>query len=227
MYKYMYKNKYLKYKQKYLSLRGGASPIIPIDEFLKLTVIYMNNDKYPITSFISSFSNMSYMLEQNEELILTLTAQIIQYNDVLSKNQNIRENERKSGNESKNLVTLIYEIIDNNSTELIEKIENTDVKIACEKTNKEVSKNRILFNYFVFCFSKSINIDFNNYKNTPELISLYTHYNERMYETGNPPPAKNLLFFSQNFDAYNDKHTYKLLSEVYKKKEETLISKPK
>jgi len=165
----MYKNKYLKYKQKYLYLKGGAiisknpdtaasimkKNIEAIkNEFKKISIIYENKSQN-LCFFMPTLSDDAEYLIENEGLKKEIIDWAIKY----YKGKTITKTD---------IDTLRYDInaiIANNTNELIKKLKDANIQTACENVvknnleakddNSKLIKSPLKFNYIINRFLKS------------------------------------------------------------------------
>jgi hypothetical protein len=215
----MYKNKYLKYKQKYLSLRGGAmisDTQSPIETLQALKIKYTTNPSMPLCTFMSSLCHDNIMyLNSNKKLIQKIIDRINEDNNGIILT---------STGDNK-LSDDIYTIIDDDTNELIDSINNYNIKTACKNVVEEnlqikdkkfkLIKNRIKFNYIINSFlKKEYNfLDIPENKESSEYIAIYTEYNKLMYNL-NTPKKETTLGFSEKFTTYNKRHKANLIIEL-------------
>jgi hypothetical protein len=211
----MYKNKYLKYKQKYLYLKGGSiiSEISDTDslnnEFRKIFINYGNNSRN-LCSFMSSLCDNSKYLIENKELIKKIIARI-DYNN--------NGNELIDGHKNK-LSYDINTIIDKNTNELIDKLTNNNIKTACKNVvdknlNEKDSAFKLIklplkFNYIINRFLNS-NYNLPEHSESTEYIAIYTEYNRIMYNNDTPKKETNFFGSSEKFDAYHKRYAETLI----------------
>ena len=229
----MYKNKYLKYKQKYLYLKGGSiiskkpdtaastmeTNIEAIkNEFKKISIIYKDNSKKLLMNLCSVMSSLcdyaEYFIE-NEGLKKIIIVWATDWATKIYKVNTITETDEKE------LRYDINSIIAKNTDKLIKTLKNEDIKTAYENVvknnNSKLIQNPLKFNYIINRFLKSdyalsaaqcTSTEYSICTST-EYTAICTEYNRIMYDR-NTPKKETIPGFlynsSEDFDAYNKRH---------------------